>query len=152
METLAQMSGDTDALVAVKSRDLSSPYHYLTIAEICHKAGHDELALDWAERGIKSFPNRPDDRLRDFLVTEYLKRGRDDDALQLTWIQFEIRATVEHYRKLHDVADRLGRWPEQRQRALAAVEALAQRSAEALSGFRPKPASPDWSLPVEIAV
>ncbi|WP_139556543.1 SWIM zinc finger family protein [Methylotetracoccus oryzae] len=152
METLAQMSGDTDALVAVKSRDLSSPYQYLTIAEIYHKAGHDELALDWAERGIKSFPNRPDDRLRDFLVKEYLKRGRDDDALQLTWIQFEVRATVEHYRKLHDVADRLGRWPEQRQRALAAVEALAQRSAEALSGFRPKPALPDWSLRVEIAL
>jgi uncharacterized Zn finger protein len=152
METLAEMSGDIDALVAVKSRDLSAPYHYLTIAEIYQKADQAELALEWAERGLKAFPDRPDNRLRDFLVAVYLKRKRDDEALQLTWIQFEERPTLEYYRKLQDVADQLGRWPEQRQRALALVETVVLRDANEITRWKPKPTLPDWSLRVEIAL
>lgn len=152
METLARMSGEVDALVAVKSRDLSSPYHYLNIAEIYQKADQADLALEWAERGLKAFPERPDNRLRDFLVAEYLKRKRDDEALQLTWIQFEERPTLEHYRKLHDVAIKLGRWREQRQRALALVETAVQREANEITHWKPKPTPPDWSLRVEIAL
>lgn len=138
--------------MAVKSRDLSSPYQYLTIAEIYQKAGQDGVALDWAERGLKAFPERLDNRLRDFLVTEYLKRKCDDEALQLTWIQFEQQPTLEHYRKLHDVADRLGRWPEQRQRALAFVEAVVQWGANEITRWKSKPTPPDWSLRLEIAL
>ena len=152
METLAQLSGDIDALVAVKSRDLSHPYAYLTIAEIYQKVDQADLALEWAERGLKAFPKRPDNRLRDFLVVEYLKRKRDDEALQLTWIQFEERPTLEHYRKLHDVAEKLGRWPEQRQRAVALVEAAVLREANEITRWKPKPTPPDWSLRVELAL
>ncbi|MFI5353661.1 MAG: SWIM zinc finger domain-containing protein, partial [Candidatus Binatales bacterium] len=38
MERLAEVSGDIDELVAIKSRDLSSSYRYLDIAEIWTKA------------------------------------------------------------------------------------------------------------------
>ena len=119
MERLAEASGDVEEMVAIKSRDLSSGYCYLNIAEIWTKAKQPDKALDWAERGLKAFPDRPDNRLRDFLVAAYLKRKRNDEALQLTWIQFEERPSLEHYKKLYDVAGKLGLWPEQRNRALA---------------------------------
>ena len=94
--------------MAVKSRDLAHPYAYLTIAEIYQKADQADLALEWAARGLKAFPDRPDNRLRDFLVTAYLKHRRNDEALQLTWIQFEERPMLEHYR---NTTASCMRWP-----------------------------------------
>lgn len=152
MERLAEASGDVKELVAIKSRDLSSCYSYLDIAEIWTKAKQPDKALDWAERGLKAFPDRPDNRLRDFLVATYLKRKRNDEALQLTWVQFEERPVLEHYKKLHDVAGKLGLWPEQRNRALAWVAEVIAREASTTSRWKPKPSTPNYSLQVEIAL
>lgn len=152
MEKLAEASGDIEELVAIKARDLSSGYSYLTIAEILSKAGQDDKALDWAERGLKAFPDRPDNRLRDFLAAAYLKRKRHDEALQLTWIQFEERPGLEYYKKLHGVAKHLGIWPDQRSRALALVSDISAREAAKTSHWKPKPSIPDNSLRVEIAL
>lgn len=152
MERLAEASGDVDELVAIKSRDLSSCYSYLDIAEIWTKAKQPDKALDWAERGLKAFPGRPDNRLRDFLVAAYLKRKRNDEALQLTWIQFKERPSLEHYKKLHDVAGKLGLWTEQRNRALAWDAEVIAREASTTSRWKPKPSTPNYSLRVEIAL
>lgn len=152
MEQLAEASGNIEELVAIKSRDLSSGYRYLEIAEIYAKAGQREKALDWAERGLKAFPERPDNRLRDFLVAAYLKRKRNDEALQLTWIQFEERPVLEHYMKLHDVAGKLGAWPAQRERALIRVDEIIAREAATTSRWKPKPSAPNYSLRVQIAL
>jgi uncharacterized Zn finger protein len=152
MERLAEASGDVDELVAIKSQDLSSCYHYLNIAEVWTKAKQWDKALQWAERGLKAFPDRPDNRLRDFLVAAYLKRERNDEALQLTWVQFEERPILEHYKKLHDVAGELGAWPEQRDRALARAAEVIARDASTTSRWKPKPSTPNYSLRVEIAL
>lgn len=152
MESLARESGDVEELVAIKSRDLSSSYQYLTIAEIWAKAGQDDKALNWAERGLQAFPNAKDNRLRDFLVTAYLQRQRNDEALQLTWVQFEERPSLEHYKKLHGVAGQLGVWPEQRERALARVAEVIADQAAVTTRWKPKPSLPDYSLRVEIAL
>lgn len=152
MEKLAEASGDVEELVAIKSRDLSSCYGYLDIAEIWTKAKQPDKALEWAERGLKAFPERTDNRLRDFLVAAYLRRKRYDEALQLTWIQFEERPVLEHYKKLHDVAGRLGLWPEQRDRALARVAEVIAREAATTTRWKPKPSTPNHSLRVEIAL
>jgi uncharacterized Zn finger protein len=119
MESLARASGDIDELVAIKARDLSSGWRYLGIAEIWAHANQPDKALEWAERGLAAFPKRTDNRLRDFLVGIYLKHKRHDEALQLTWIQFEEQPSLELFRKLHDVTVTLKCWPQQRQRALA---------------------------------
>lgn len=151
MERLAQADGDIEQLVAIKAQDLSSGYRYLEIAEILDKAGQHDKALAWAERGLKAFAARPDNRLRDFLAHAYLKRKRNDEALQLTWIQFEESPALEHYRKLHDVAASIGVWPAQRERALALVADLGARESKRsakLSWLR----SDGHSLRVEIAL
>ncbi|MDB5870352.1 MAG: hypothetical protein JWP96_2684, partial [Polaromonas sp.] len=152
MEQLAEARGDVDELVAIKASDLSSAYSYLNIAETWTAAGQPDKALEWAERGLKAFPERPDNRLRDFLVAAYLARHRNDEALALTWLQFEERPSLEHYKKLHDVAGQLGVWPAQRDRALAGVAGFIAREAGATSYWKPKPALPDHSLQVEIAL
>lgn len=152
MEQLAKASGDVEELVAIKSRDLSSSYRYLEIAEIWAKARQRDKALDWAERGLQAFPERPDNRLRDFLVAAYLKRKRNDEALQLTWIQFDEYPLLDHYIKLRDVADKLGIWPVQRERALQKVAEVIARDASATNRWKPKPSFPDYSLRVEIAL
>jgi tetratricopeptide (TPR) repeat protein len=152
MEHLAKASGDVKELVAIKARDLSLPYCYLDIAAIWTQAGQPDKALEWAERGLKAFPERPDNRLRDFLAAAYLQRERNDEALQLTWIQFEERPSLEYYKKLHDVAGKLGLWLEQRDRALAKVAEAIAREAGATSHWKPQPSIPNYSLRVEIAL
>lgn len=152
LEQLAEASGDLDELVAIKSRDLSSAYRYLDIAQVWHNAGQPEKALEWAERGLKAFPEKTDNRLRDFLVAAYLPLKRHDEALQLTWLQFEERPSLAHYQKLHDVAGQIGVWPAQRARALGVLVQAIARQAATGSPRQPQASRPDYSLWVEIAL
>lgn len=152
MEQLAEASGNVDELVAIKSHDLSSAYRYLDIAETWTAAGQPDKALAWAERGLRAFAERPDNRLRDFLVAAYLERQRNGEALELTWVQFEERPSLEHYKKLNNVACTLGVWPEQRQRALAGTAEFIAREGAATRHWKPGQPRPDCSLRVEIAL
>jgi uncharacterized Zn finger protein len=133
VETLARQTGDVEAVVAVKKRDLSTPYSYLQIAETYKQAGQHDLALDWAKRGLKAFPKRPDSRLREFLAAEYHRRKRHDDAMALVWADFTLRPDLEQYRKLKSHADRMGQWPAWREKALVRIReevAATKRAAE----------------------
>ncbi len=119
MEALAREAGDTDALVAIKSRDLTLPYHFLQIAELLAEASRRDEALAWAERGRKAFPNRPDSRLTDFLADEYGRRGRHEEAIALTWEQFNQQPTLTSYQRLKTCTERAGTWNDWRTKALA---------------------------------
>jgi uncharacterized Zn finger protein len=57
MEALARRSGDPDRVVEVLRRDLSWPYSFLRIAEVLRDAGRGAEAIDWAERGLREFPD-----------------------------------------------------------------------------------------------
>jgi uncharacterized Zn finger protein len=152
MESLARQSGDVDTLAAVKARDLSRPERYLEIAQAYQDAQQGEKALDWAERGLQAFPSQPGNRLRDFLAAAYLERGRQQEALELVWIQFAERPVLEHYQKLHGLTAPLGLWPAQRERALAELDAAAARAMPAKSGHLPNAARPDHSERIKIAL
>ena len=121
METLARQSGDVEALVAVKIRDLSHAYAYLEIAETYKQARKRDLALEWAERGLQAFPERTDFRLREFLAAEYHRRKRHDEAMVLIWAAFTDSPGLHWFRKLKSHADRVGQWPAWREKALGFV-------------------------------
>ena len=130
MEALARQSGNTEALVEVKRRNLSHPYSYLQIAEIYRAAGRPDNALKWAEEGWQAFPTKPDWRLGEFLADEYHRRGRHDEALRLSWEHFTESPRLENYQELHAHARKAGRsfWPQWRERALALIrESIAAR-------------------------
>jgi uncharacterized Zn finger protein len=152
MERLAKASGDIEQLVALKSRDLSSTYRYLEIAVLWHTAGKVEQALEWAERGLAAFPERADNRLRDFLAAIYLNRGRGEEALQLTWIQFKEQPRLENYQKLALVAGQIARWPEQRVRALSMIDTGIATAPGAFRQWGSQPGEPDYSLRVAVAM
>lgn len=80
MQALAQSSGNLADLIAVEERDLSIGYRFLQIAELCREHGEDDAALGWAERGMAAFAEDPDPRLRAFLIEEYRRRERSEDA------------------------------------------------------------------------
>jgi hypothetical protein len=152
MEDLARASGDVDELIAIKAQDLSHASTYLTIAEILTENNRHEEALQWAERGLAAHPQRTDNRLRDFLVAAYLTRQRPAEALQLTWVQFEEQPGLAAYQKLHDVAVKLGIWPEQRARALDGLDRDMAQEANQTSRFKHQPSVPDTSRRVAIAL
>lgn len=118
METLARQTGDVEAIVTVKKRDLSSAYDYLQIAETYKKARKDDLAFEWAERGVKAFPKRTDERLREFLAGEYHRRKRHEEAMALIWAEFTESPALEEYRKLKAHAERTAEWKPWREKAL----------------------------------
>jgi tetratricopeptide (TPR) repeat protein len=128
MEKLARRTGDVEAVVAVKSRDLSSAYDYLQIAEAYRDAGKADLALDWAERGLEAFPERSDPRLREFLANEYHRRKRHDEAMALVWTMFEETPNLDRYKNLKRHADKSGEWKTWRLRALDAFQHASVRA------------------------
>ena len=88
MESLAKQSGNIEALVEIKKKDLSMAWDYLQIAEVYKSARKHKEALQWAEKGLEAFPEKTDSRLLDFLTDEYQHFKRPDDALKLIWQQF----------------------------------------------------------------
>ncbi len=121
MEALARESGDTDALVAVKSRRLCYPYDYLKIAEVLAGAGRTDEALAWAQRGRAAFPDHLDSRLVDFLADEYARLDRHEEALALVWDLFQRQPSLASYKRLAAIAERAMVWDVWRAKALAWV-------------------------------
>jgi uncharacterized Zn finger protein len=127
------MSGAVADQIAVRERDLSSPYSFLQIAELCRSHGEHDAALAWAERGIAAFPDNADSRLRAFLVEEFRRRGRNGDALAQSWAGFLDRPTLETYQQLAIDANACGEWTARRTAALDLLQGRAPSRADAVA-------------------
>ena len=143
MESLARLSGDVDAMAAVKMRDLSSAWAYLTIASLYEEAGQRDRAIDWAEQGIAAFPTKTDMRLREFLAAQYQRAKRLPEAIDLLWKNFADDPSKSGYDALHTMAAPTGAWPEWRERAIGEVGSR-------IDGRKAHPSGGDASLLVEI--
>lgn len=153
MAAMAAASKDLDALVAVKSRDLSSAHAFQEIANLYQDAGDPDRALDWAERGWRAFSDaRPDERLRAFIADAYQSRGRRDQAMTLIWEAFAEDPGLRTYRQLEQHGRRAGVWPASREKALALIrERIADNTVEPpRRGIGRRGLSRDHSLLVEI--
>ncbi len=137
LERLARSAGDVEALVAVKSHDLSQPWFYLQIAEIYKDAGKRDLAIEWAEKGIGAFPKRTDPRLRSFLAGEYAAHRSHGKAVDLLWANFTDAPGIEAYKELKKLAERARAWPEWREKALALLRERAKNGTS-------RPSAPRW--------
>ena len=121
MENTARASNSLQSLIAVKSKDLSCAYNYLRIAEDCRKAGEFGLALQWAEDGVKAFPQNCDSRLLDFLADEYHRLNRHDDAMTLAWYIFVKSSQLSGYKELSEHATKAKCWDIWRSEAIACI-------------------------------
>ena len=135
MESLAKTSGDVEALVAVKSQDLSHQHNFLEIAEIYQKANQEDTALEWAERGWKAFPEKGGDaRLREFIAHVYHRIDRHEEAMDLTWAAFTERVSFEMYKTVAEHAKLAKEWPEWREKSLGYIREQISASKQKVSG------------------
>jgi uncharacterized Zn finger protein len=100
METIARTSGNLKELVDILRKDLSTAHQYLRIAEACHDAKQDDLALQWAEDGLQRFPTGTDQRLLDFLVDEYARRKMTAKMMAVAWQRFDELPSLMTYESL----------------------------------------------------
>jgi uncharacterized Zn finger protein len=150
METLARQTHGIEALVDVKSRDLSEAFSFLEIAEIHKSVGNDKAALEWAERGARAFPVHTDGRLRDFLIEEYHKQDRHDAAITIAWTSFREHSGLDAYQTLHHSALRAKQWPQWREKALLLLRENSAGKKKPGSGERGALARSNHSELVEI--
>ncbi len=152
MLSCAEESGDLDGIIEIMSRDLSEQYDFLAIAERCRAAKNHELALQWAEQGVRAFPpDHPDTRLRDFLAEEYVHAGRPEDAVGIAWEVFEQAPVLQYYQRLEKYARKAKAWPDWREKAIDRVrEEIAQRKKRAGRPRSRWERAPDHSVLVEI--
>lgn len=142
MEELAERTGDVDKLVAVKMKDLSIAYKFLEIAELYKKAGNDEKALEWAEKGLEAFPQKTDSRLREFLAAVYHERNLHSDAMHLIWAEFNENPYFEQYKILKRHAEQAGgveEWELWRDKALQLIRDRCKKEEQ-----KSKPATSFW--------
>ncbi|MDR2980683.1 MAG: SWIM zinc finger family protein [Puniceicoccales bacterium] len=124
LQSMAQAANDIEALVALKTRDLSNSHSYLAIAEIYHEDGKYDKALDWAENGLKKFPGINDTRLIDFLCKEYQRRKSWEKAAGTAWEFFQRYPGLENFQRLKkNVKNSAEPWESWRNRALNVLRA-----------------------------
>ena len=147
MEELVALSGDVDALINVKSRNLSSPHAFLELAEVLKLHGRHDEALAWAEKGIAAFGNERLDDLVKFCIDEHLRRGDADRVEAVAWQRFVRQPGSDAYFELAGVAKRIGCVDELATRALQHLWQLV-RAEEAPNAKR----LPSWQPPVRSAL
>ena len=138
MESLAEATGDVDAVVAVLAKDQSSPWQLVRIAERLRKAGRHADALTWAERGLGTFGDT-DPRLVEVVADEYHRAGRGADAVALAWRIFNGKPSPAAYRRLAAEAKKAGVWSGSRQRALDRLRGGVRRRMRAARGASVSP-------------
>lgn len=136
MEAIAELDADVDTLIRIRAKDLSSPYRFLLVAELCVKHGRPDEGLSWAERGIKESGKRFDGRLLDFCIDAYLRRGEFDKADAFAWRLFETHPTAEAFADLMKVARATDRHDDTRERALRHLWALVSEEESASKSKR----------------
>jgi uncharacterized Zn finger protein len=117
MLTLADLTGDVDAVVAVLAHDQSSAYQFVKIAETLQGAQRHEEALEWTLRGL-ALHGFGDHRLVELVAEEHHRAGRPEQAVDVLWSAYEGSPGVDTYQRLAQHALRAGLWPERHEQAL----------------------------------
>ena len=118
ISALAELDANVDALIRIRSKDLSSPHRYLLVAELCAKHGRYDDGLTWAKAGLAISDKRASEGLLGFCVKEYLRRSEFAAADEYEWQHFELHPTANAYSLLVDIAKTTGSYEATRTRAL----------------------------------
>jgi len=110
LDFFAEQDGDVDARVALRTKDLSSAWRYLQLAEFCRAHGREDEALRCAEEGLWLFEDdHPDERLVTFAIELLIKAGRCVEAEAHLWRAFEKQPSLELYKRIRQLAGEAGR-------------------------------------------
>jgi tetratricopeptide (TPR) repeat protein len=108
LDFFAERDGDVDMRIALRAKDLSSPWDYFQLAEFCRAQGRDDEALRHAEEGLWVFEDeRPDERLVSCAVDLLLRADRSADAEAHLWRAFEKAPSLDLYGRLRDLGGKV---------------------------------------------
>jgi uncharacterized Zn finger protein len=119
LDRCLERDGEIDRRIALRVKDLSSPYAYQQLAELCLEHGREAEALKWTDEGLWRFEDRPNRPLTLFAIDLYQRAGRADAAEELLWKDFEALPGAMTYQKLKAGAE--GRTAEIADRAIASL-------------------------------
>ena len=135
LDRFAERDGDVEARIALRAKDLSSPWKYLELAEFCLKHKGANEALRWAEEGLWTFEDGPSDaRLVLFAADLLMKADRRGEAEAVLKRTFERAPDFNVYLRWRD----------------AGGEAALRPGARGWSSAarRPRPGSPSATPPI----
>ncbi|HEY1782166.1 MAG TPA: SWIM zinc finger family protein [Roseiarcus sp.] len=124
LDRFAERDGDIEARIALRAKDLSSPWKYFELAEFCLKHKGADEALHWAEEGLWTFEDAPSDaRLVLFAADLLVKADRGAEAETLLGRTFERAPDFNVYLRWRDAGGEMAL-----DQALAVIEhrALAE--------------------------
>jgi uncharacterized Zn finger protein len=121
LDRFAERAGDVETRIALRAKDLSSPWKYLELAEFCLKAKGANEALRWAEEGLWTFEDGPTDaRLVLFAADLLMKADRRGEAEAVLKRAFERAPDFNVYLRWRKAGGEAAR-----EQALALVERRA---------------------------
>jgi tetratricopeptide (TPR) repeat protein len=121
LDSFAERDGDLETRIALRAKDLSSPWKYLELAEFCLKHKGANEALRWAEEGLWTFEDGPSDaRLVLFAANLFMKAERHGEAEAVLKRAFERAPDFNVYLRWREAGGEAAR-----DQALALVERLA---------------------------
>jgi len=152
IQTLAELSGDVDAVAEVLARDQSSAYQFVRLAEVFQEAGQYGDALAWAEKGL-ALHGGSNSRLVQAAAEGYHRAGRGADAVRVAWDAYDTAPALGTYRQLAEQATRAGLWTDWQDKAIRLLrERIAQGQRKPARGRASQwpVAGPDSSTLVEV--
>jgi tetratricopeptide (TPR) repeat protein len=121
LDRFAERDGDVPARIALRAKDLSSPWKYLELAEFCLGQKGANEALRWAEEGLWTFEDGPSDaRLVLFAANLLMKAERPGEAESVLKRAFERAPDFNVYLRWREAGGEAAR-----DQALAVVERWA---------------------------
>ena len=110
LDYFVERDGDADARIALRAKDLSSPWNFYRLAEFCLSIARPQEALKWAEEGLWLFEDGAVDERLLFLVVKLLSEaGRTADAEAQLWRAFQKRPSLEFYKRLAALGGKVAR-------------------------------------------
>ena len=121
LDRFAERDGDVEARIALRAKDLSSPWKYFELAEFCLKHKGANEALRWAEEGLWTFEDGPSDaRLVLFAADLLMKGDRRGEAEAVLKRAFERSPDLNVYLRWREAGGEAAR-----DQALALIERRA---------------------------
>lgn len=101
LDFFSERDGDVEARIALRTKDLSSPWNYLQLAEFCLSQGRRDDALRWTDEGLWMFEDDPPDERLVFFAAGLLETsGRAVEAQTRLSGAFEKAPSLELYGRL----------------------------------------------------
>jgi uncharacterized Zn finger protein len=132
LDFFAERAGEVETRIALRAKDLSSPWSYFQLAEFCLSHGREKEALRHAEEGLWVFEDGPPDERLVLLAAELLsKAGRKGDAEACLQRAFDKAPSLELYLRLRNFGGEAAR-----ERVVISLEAR-QASGEKIRWHNP---------------